>query len=278
MTFSRKFWRPQKAEQPLTAVTTGSGRLFLTLLTNPDKMTCVSNSWIETHKLCRYYERGRHTVRAVDEVDLAIHKGEFLAVVGASGSGKSTLLNLLAGLDTPTSGHIEIDGRRLDGLSSRQLSRYRAEKVGMVFQSFNLIAHHTALKNVELALYFDDTPRQQRRPRAHEILERLGLSDRSDHRPLDLSGGEQQRVAIARALVKRPEILFADEPTGNLDQENSTAISQLLAELNRDGLTVVMVTHDVDMARGVAGRIIKMHYGRVVDGDPPAPEREGRQA
>jgi putative ABC transport system ATP-binding protein len=241
-------------------------------------MTCVSNSWIETHKLCRYYERGRHTVRAVDEVDLTIHKGEFLAVVGASGSGKSTLLNLLAGLDTPTSGHIEIDGRRLDGLSSRQLSRYRAEKVGMVFQSFNLIPHHTALKNVELALFFDDTPRQQRRSRACEILERLGLSDRCDHRPLDLSGGEQQRVAIARALVKRPEILFADEPTGNLDQENSAAISQLLAEFNRDDLTVVMVTHDVDMASGVAGRIIKMNYGRVVDGDPPAPEHEGRQA
>lgn len=226
-------------------------------------MTGVSNSWIETHKLCRYYERGRHTVRAVDEVDLEIQKGEFLAVVGASGSGKSTLLNLLAGLDTPTSGHIEIDGRRLDGLSSRQLSRYRAEKVGMVFQSFNLIPHNTALKNVELALYFDDTPRRERRSRAEAILERLGLSDRSDHRPADLSGGEQQRVAIARALVKRPEILFADEPTGNLDQVNSTQISQLLAELNRDALTVVMVTHDVDMADAVAGRTIRMHYGRL---------------
>jgi len=227
--------------------------------------------WIQTRELCRHYERGRHVVRAVDGVDLAIQKGEFLAVVGASGSGKSTLLNLLAGLDTPTSGHIEVDGQQLHQLSRRQLSAYRARKVGMVFQSFNLISHHTALKNVELALYFDGTPRPERRTRAFQILERLGLADRTDHRPLDLSGGEQQRVAIARALAKRPEILFADEPTGNLDQDNSTAIAALMAELNRDGLTIVMVTHDVDMAQSVAGRIVRMHYGRIVDGDCPEP-------
>jgi putative ABC transport system ATP-binding protein len=235
----------------------------------PDDHRTQTNPWIRTHELCRHYQRGRHVVRAVDGVDLTIQKGEFLAVVGASGSGKSTLLNLLAGLDTPTSGYIDVGGRQLHQLTRRQLSAYRAAKVGMVFQSFNLIAHHTALKNVELALYFDGTPRGQRRARATDILERLGLADRTDHRPLDLSGGEQQRVAIARALAKRPEILFADEPTGNLDQENSTAIASLLAGLNRDGLTIVMVTHDVDMARGVAGRIVRMHYGRIVDGDVP---------
>lgn len=225
------------------------------------------HSWILTEGLCRHYKRGQHVVRAVDNVDIGFDKGDFLAVVGASGSGKSTLLNLLAGLDTPTSGHIEVDGQRLDHLSRRGLSEYRAMKVGMVFQSFNLLAHHTALKNVELALYFNNTPRRERRGRAREILERLGLGDRYDHRPADLSGGEQQRVAVARALIKQPEILFADEPTGNLDQENAAAIVQLLCELNREGLTVVLVSHDIEMARGVAGRIVKMQYGRVVDDD-----------
>lgn len=236
------------------------------------------NEWIVTSGLCRYYKRGRSEVRAVDGVDLAIERGEFLAVVGASGSGKSTLLNLLAGLDTPTAGHIAVGSRRLDSLSRRELAAYRAGSVGMIFQSFNLLSHHTALKNVELALYFSGAPRRERRAHARDILERLGLSDRVDHRPVDLSGGEQQRVAVARALVKSPEILFADEPTGNLDQENSTAIVQLLANLNREGLTVVMVTHDVEMARAAAGRLVRMHYGRTVDGDSdPGSDRGGSE-
>jgi putative ABC transport system ATP-binding protein len=224
------------------------------------------NEWIVTSGLCRYYKRGRSEVRAIDGVDLAVGKGDFLGVVGASGSGKSTLLNLLAGLDTPTDGFIEVGSRRLDHLSRRELAAYRADSVGMIFQSFNLLSHQTALKNVELAMYFAGSPRRERRKRATEILDRLGLADRLDHRPADLSGGEQQRVAIARALVKRPEILFADEPTGNLDQDNSMSIVQLLAGLNREGLTVVMVTHDLEMARGAAGRIVRMNYGRIVDG------------
>jgi putative ABC transport system ATP-binding protein len=219
--------------------------------------------WIQTSGLCRYYKRGRNEVRAVDRVDLAFDRGEFLAVVGASGSGKSTLLNLLAGLDTPTAGYIEVGPQRLDRLSRREMAAYRAHKVGMIFQSFNLLAHHTALKNVELGLFFSGASRRERRSRATAILERLGMAERLDHRPIDLSGGEQQRVAIARALVKSPEILFADEPTGNLDQDNSSSIAALLGELNRDGLTVVLVTHDVDMARQTAGRIVKMHYGRI---------------
>lgn len=223
------------------------------------------DKWIVTDGLCRHYKRGQHVVRAVDGVDLSIAKGDFLAVVGASGSGKSTLLNLLAGLDSPTSGHIEFEGQRLDRLGRRGLSAYRAKKVGMVFQSFNLLPQHTAIRNVELALYFNNTPRRDRSTRAREILERLGLGDRYDHRPADLSGGEQQRVAIARALIKQPEILFADEPTGNLDQENAAAIVALLSELNGEGLTVVLVSHDIDMARSVAGRIVKMQYGQVVD-------------
>jgi len=223
------------------------------------------NEWIRTVDLCRYYSRGRHEVRAVDGVSLSVERGELLAVTGASGSGKSTLLNLLAGLDTPTAGHIEVDGERLDGLSRRGLAAYRARRVGVVFQSFNLLPHHTALRNVEMALYFDGTPHAQRRDRAAAALERLGLGDRLDHRPLDLSGGEQQRVAIARALVKSPDVLFADEPTGNLDQENSTQIGKIMTELNGEGMTVVLVTHDLEMARSVAKRVIHMHYGRLSD-------------
>jgi len=229
--------------------------------------------WIQTSGLCRYYRRGSNEVRAIDRVDLALDRGEFLAVVGASGSGKSTLLNLLAGLDTPTDGYIEVGSQRLDRLSRRELAAYRAHKVGMIFQSFNLLSHYTALKNVELGLLFSGAPRRERRSRAAAILERLGMAERLDHRPIDLSGGEQQRVAIARALVKSPEILFADEPTGNLDQDNSASIASLLEELNGHGLTVVMVTHDVGMAQQTAGRIVRMHYGRIegddaVDGAP----------
>jgi putative ABC transport system ATP-binding protein len=225
--------------------------------------------WITTKDVCRYYVRGQHEVRAVDGVSVDVGKGEFVAVVGASGSGKSTLLNLLAGLDRPTGGHVEVGGRRLDHLSRRELARYRAESVGIVFQSFNLLSHHTALKNVELALYFAGPPGKKRREKAREMLVRLGLEDRLGHRPADLSGGEQQRVAVARALVKGPEVLFADEPTGNLDEENAGAIMGLLTALNREGLTVLMVTHDLEVAGRVADRVLRMHYGRVVESGPP---------
>jgi putative ABC transport system ATP-binding protein len=199
----------------------------------------------------------------VDQASLSIAKGDFLAITGASGSGKSTLLNLLAGLDTPTSGHIVVDGRRMDGLSRREIAQYRARRVGVVFQSFNLLPHHTALRNVEMALYFSDTPRRMRRRLAASTLESLGLGERLGHRPADLSGGEQQRVAIARAIVKRPDILFADEPTGNLDRDNSEAIVGILTELCGSGITVVIVTHDVELARRTAGRVIGMRYGRI---------------
>jgi putative ABC transport system ATP-binding protein len=229
----------------------------------------LKNTWIRTHRLCRYYKRARHEVRAVDDVDLSIARGNFLAVVGASGSGKSTLLNLLAGLDTPTSGLIELDKQNLNELSSRALADYRARKVGIVFQSFNLLQQHTALRNVEMALYFSGTAPRERRHLAAAALERLGLGDRLEHRPLDLSGGEQQRVAIARALVKQPEILFADEPTGNLDQENSTIITNILGELNREGMTIVLVTHDLEIARQNAGHIKKMNYGRITTFQEP---------
>jgi len=218
---------------------------------------------IRTHELCRYFRRGQHEVRAIDQVTLSVAKGEFLALVGSSGSGKSTLLAMLAGLDTPTSGRIEIGGKLLNELSRRELAVYRAHRVGMIFQSFNLIAHRTALQNVELALYFNHTPRSERTRLAKATLERLGLGDRLDHRPADLSGGEQQRVAIARALVKNPEMLFADEPTGNLDYEHSRQIASFLSELNTQGITVIMVTHDTDLAKRHAQRMIRLVYGRL---------------
>ena len=220
---------------------------------------------IRTHDLCRHYTRGPQVIKAVDLVSLAIAEREFVAVVGSSGSGKSTLLNLLAGLDTPTSGRIEFGGYQLDTFSRRALSHYRAKSVGIVFQSFNLIYHRTAIENVELALYFDGSSRQDRIALATAMLERLGLADRTSHRPADLSGGEQQRVALARALVKKPQLLLADEPTGNLDQENARQIMELLSELNRQGLTIIIVTHDMEIAGQYAHRIIRMHYGRIAD-------------
>ena len=232
--------------------------------------------WIKTVELCRYYQRGPSVVRAVDGVNLTVAKGEFLGLVGSSGSGKSTLLNLIAGLDTPTSGNIEVEGISLTSLSRRELASYRAHKVGMVFQSFNLLPHRTALGNVEMALYFNDTSPKERHRKAGAILERLGLGDRMDHNPADLSGGEQQRVAIARALVKGPEILFADEPTGNLDHDNARQISDLLADLNRQGLTVILVTHDRELAGKYTGRLVHMHYGKLVEDttDPLKPEAD----
>lgn len=228
----------------------------------------MTTGLIQTSALCRYYHRGQYTIKAIDRVNLEIARGDFLAVVGASGSGKSTLLNLLAGLDSPTSGTIDYCGQTLTGMSHKELSAYRASKVGMIFQSFNLLPYQTAHKNVELALYFRDIAQPERLIKTSAILERLGLADRMGHRPGDLSGGEQQRVAIARALVKDPEILFADEPTGNLDQENTDAIADLLTGFNRDGLTIILVTHDMELARRCARRILRMHYGRIVEDSP----------
>jgi putative ABC transport system ATP-binding protein len=230
-----------------------------------------SETYLRSTDLCRYYHRGPQTVKALDGVTLAVGRGEFLGIVGSSGSGKTTLLNLLAGLDTPTGGSVQLDDVPFTNLSRRQLAAYRAQKVGMVFQSFNLISHYTALQNVETALYFNGTPPKERRRRATDILEQLGLADRMTHRPADLSGGEQQRVAVARAIVKNPEILFADEPTGNLDYENAQQIISLLTSLNREGLTLVLVTHNLEMAQQYTHRAIRLQYGRVVESGSAVP-------
>jgi ABC-type lipoprotein export system ATPase subunit len=195
--------------------------------------------------------------------------------VGASGSGKSTLLNLLAALDRPTEGSIETPEGDLALLSSRELALWRARSVGMVFQTFNLIPHRSALQNVELGLLFGGAARRDRLARSIDILGRLGLADRLHHRPADLSGGEQQRVALARALVKNPRILLADEPTGNLDEENAATTARLLAELNRTGVTIVLVTHDPELAREDVDRTVRLHFGRVVETTEHRPERRG---
>jgi len=215
--------------------------------------------------LKRYYRSGIQEVRALDGVNLSVSKGEFVALVGASGSGKSTLLNLMGGLDTPTSGQIRTPGGDLSTMAPRQLARYRAQDVGMIFQTFNLVSHRSAQANVELALYFLDVKPRDRSRRATQILEQLGLKDRLHHRPADLSGGEQQRVAIARALVKNPTLLLADEPTGNLDRDNAQAITQIIADWNRRGGTVIMVTHNLQLAEKHAHRILKMEYGKFID-------------
>jgi len=220
-------------------------------------------------KLSRHYRRGSQVLRALDGVDLELRPGEFLALVGASGSGKSTLLNLAAGLDRPSEGRVEVDGRDLAARSPREIAEYRARQVGMIFQSFNLIGHYTALENVALALAFADVPRAKRKGLALERLAENGLGERAEHRPADLSGGEQQRVAVARALVSDPELIFADEPTGNLDRDNSEQIASLLAALCAEGRSVLMTTHDLDMARRHAGRIVRLDYGRVIGEEAP---------
>lgn len=234
----------------------------------------MSDLLIQVRNLKRHYQRGSQVVRALDGVNLDIRAGDFLAVVGASGSGKSTLLNLLAGLDTPTVGSIEIEGNPFAAMSRRELSAYRALKIGMVFQSFHLISQRSALQNVELALYFTTVNKPERRRRSQKILERLGLGDRLHHKPADLSGGEQQRVALARALVKQPQMLFADEPTGNLDQDNAHHIANLLNDLNRQGLTIVLVTHNRDLADQCAGKMIRLEYGKRIDAATPTSEME----
>ncbi len=218
---------------------------------------------LSTLDLKRHYRRGPHTVRALDGVSLELRAGEFLVLVGSSGSGKSTLLNLVAGLDRPSGGQVRVKERTLSEMSERDLALYRARRTGMIFQAFNLIGHYTALENVALALAFNGTPRARREEVALSQLEALGLAERADHRPADLSGGEQQRVAVARALVTDPEMLFADEPTGNLDQDNSEQIAELLASLCGEGRSVLMTTHDLELAGRYAHRILRLNYGRI---------------
>jgi putative ABC transport system ATP-binding protein len=221
---------------------------------------------LETREVSKVYAMGNTNVRALDGVSISVNEGEFVAIQGTSGSGKSTLLNMIGGLDHPTSGEVLFDSKPLGPFTKKEMARYRRFSVGMIFQNFNLIPTMTAVENVRLALAFGGLRGLQRRRRAGELLERVGLSDRMAHRPSELSGGEQQRVAIARALANNPKVLLADEPTGNLD---STRAHELLALLRRmvetDSLTILMVTHDRELATSFSDRIILMKDGRVVE-------------
>ncbi len=213
--------------------------------------------------LTRRYKMGDGFVDALRGVDLAVAHREFVALVGPSGSGKSTVLNLIGGLDQPTSGEVWINGTELSGSDERALTRHRRQHVGFVFQSFNLLPRLTAEENVAIPLMFSGVPEKERLARARGLLERVGLGPRLDHRPTQLSGGEQQRVAIARALVGQPALLLADEPTGNLDTTTGAEIMSLLKELNQErGLTLLVVTHDPEVA-AFASRVVTLRDGRV---------------
>jgi len=224
-----------------------------------------STPTIRTHNLRRHYQMGSTVIRAVDGVSLTVESGDFVALLGQSGSGKSTLLNLLAGLDRPTSGSVVVQGRDLAKLSSEELARYRRNVVGMVFQSFHLISSMTITENVELPMRFAEVDRELRAQRVRESLERVGLSHRLEHRPSELSGGEQQRVSLARALANGPSVLLADEPTGNLDSHTGEDVLGLIRDLSLSlGLTVVMVTHERALAERFAQRLIFLADGRLI--------------
>ncbi len=227
----------------------------------------TANSFaVHTKDVCRYYQMGQTTVRAVDGISLDMHPGEFVALLGPSGSGKSSLLNLVAGLDRPTSGAVIVLGNDLAALSREELAKYRLHTVGMVFQSFNLIASMTLLENVELPLRFAELDRSKRADLSRQALERVGLGARFAHRPAELSGGEQQRASLARALINQPKILLADEPTGNLDSRTGTEIMELIRGFNQSlGMTVVMVTHEQALAEKYASRMVHLADGKLVD-------------
>jgi len=224
-------------------------------------------SILEAREISKIYPMGPTNVAALDKVSLAVEEGQFVAIQGTSGSGKSTLLNMLGGLDHPTRGEVFFSSKPLGPLTKKEMARYRRYSVGMIFQAFNLITTMTAQENVGLALAFAGLRGSQRRKRADELLDRVGLADRLTHRPSELSGGEQQRVAIARALANRPKVLLADEPTGNLDSTRAHELLGLLREMvNKDALTILMVTHDHELATSFADRIVLMKDGRVVNG------------
>jgi putative ABC transport system ATP-binding protein len=224
-----------------------------------------SSTAIRIEDLRRHYQMGEALIRAVDGISFEIGAGEFVALLGQSGSGKSSLLNLIAGLDQPTSGSVWVQGSDLASLSRQELSKYRLRTVGMVFQSFNLIPSMTLLENVELPLRFAEVDRAKREGLCREALDRVGLGARLRHRPAELSGGEQQRAALARALINRPQVLLADEPTGNLDSHTGIEIMNLIREFNESpGMTVVIVTHERALAERYAKRMIFLADGKLV--------------
>ena len=225
-----------------------------------------SDSLVETKDLTKVYSSGKIEVVALRDVNLEIKEGIFLGITGPSGSGKSTFMNLLGGLDTASSGSIKVQDKLISELNKEDLALYRRHLVGMIFQSFNLISSYTALENVAFPLLFANVPKKERNERAEEMLEKVGLQTRKDHRPSELSGGEKQRVAIARALINKPKILLADEPTGNVDSRTSAKILQILSDLNKNqDLTVIMISHEELLLNEFADDIIHLRDGKIVD-------------
>jgi putative ABC transport system ATP-binding protein len=222
---------------------------------------------IEARELTKVYGRGENRVEAVAGMSLSVEPGEWIAIMGPSGSGKSTLMNLIGLLDRPTSGSYTLNGRDVSRLRGGELARARRDLIGFVFQSYNLLPRETALANVELPMVYAGLGRKDRRKRALGVLERVGLAERAHHRPPELSGGQNQRVAIARALVNNPALLLADEPTGNLDTASGAEILDLFGELNALGVTVVVVTHDPEVATR-AQRVVELRDGRIVSDKP----------
>lgn len=220
-------------------------------------------SLIELRDVAKYYEMGETIVKAVDGIDINIEKGDFIAIMGPSGSGKSTAMNLIGSLDLATKGNIYLDKHNIEHLSESELAQIRGKKVGFIFQSFNLIGNLTAKENVMLPMIFQGMDKEDREIRAEKILRDVDLQNRSDHYPNQLSGGQQQRVAIARALANDPEIILADEPTGNLDTKTGERVLEFLIELNKKGKTIIMVTHDSKLAQDHARTIYWIKDGKV---------------
>jgi len=236
--------------------------------------TTTSPPVIHVEGLSKIYTMGTNTVHALRGVELSVERGEMVAIMGSSGSGKSTLMNILGCLDVPTEGSYVLDGVRVNGLSKNDLADLRNRKLGFVFQGFNLLARTSALENVELPLLYDRSGRKlDTKALAAAALERVGLGDRIEHHPSELSGGQQQRVAIARALITQPTLLLADEPTGNLDSQTTVEIMALFRELNEQGITIVLVTHEPEVAQ-YARRIVELRDGRVVRDHPVNQEGE----
>ncbi len=230
---------------------------------------------VQASNLTKEFVRGQVKVVALEGVDLAVERGEFVALMGPSGSGKSTLLHLIAGMDKPTEGRLSVLGEEPAGMSERALARWRNHHIGFIFQSFNLIPVLTAQENVDLPLKLTSLPRARRKEMSATALKLVGLDDRMDHFPRQLSGGQEQRVAIARAIVTDPDIILADEPTGNLDANSARDVLTLLQKLNKDfGKTIVMVTHDPHSA-AAASRVIHLDKGKFVEGDAPVPAMAG---